>query len=240
MTISVDWICDGCGTIIRAPITNVTNAVHVTRPVHWVIDRGQVKCETCMAAPPYEPRHAQPNPPLITSYQTQPGHITDAPPPEPGRLSEEERLRLTGEEVNPYTRADQLRERMSGLRVGQGGEEFGGQHRPVAQPAPAYMAPGAGGVSSAHVQQAQPNAEISGTEYRPGGVGSTVFVDTRKSEFLGPEKIVAGVPSQTERCIGCGMVIQDGTNGGTSEAWRTASNSAFERGHTNCLDRIGR
>jgi hypothetical protein len=97
-------------------------------------------------------------------------------------------------------------------------------------------------VNPGPVQQATPATEIHTRDFRPGG-GNVVFQDTRDSEFLGPQKIEAGVPSVGSKvCIGCRHEINDGTVSGVAEAWRWAVNpeNGHERGHTDCLARIGR
>ena len=105
------------------------------------------------------------------------------------------------------------------------------------------VGPGGGGGAGTWAVTPVPAEAIAEDDprvFRPGQQGNIAFVDTRKGEFLGPEKIIAGVPSLTEKCIGCHLVIQDGTTSGTSEAWRLANDSTFERGHPHCLSRLGR
>lgn len=68
--------------------------------------------------------------------------------------------------------------------------------------------------------------------------GNFVFEDTRsQNEFLGPEKVTAGVPTTSERCLGfpgaCGQLIVDGS------AWRLVQGSLINRGHKACLDKAG-
>lgn len=222
-TIAVDWRCSGCGNVRRTDVTDVTASVAAFRPANWIIDRGRVRCDQCVLAAT---------------------RVTVTSPDGTTALHQGEWQ--SGEAPDPQTRVEQMRERMSGLHAGRSADA-----PPPVQPA--RMAPGMGGVSSAAVQQAPATHAAAATTYPPRDQGSTIntrdfrpgggniaFVDTRDSEFLGPPKTVAGVPQLTANCIGCNMKIADGTDGNPSEQWRMASNSTFERGHSRCLDKIGR
>lgn len=230
--VCIDWRCTGCGTVRRVDVDDPTKTVAGYRPPGWVMDRTSpttlsAVCDKCAST-------------------TSPSYAATAQVHRGAALGEA---------------ADEMRSRLSSLHSGRSSEAPGGAgiRQPVmttatvrgeggaqtqvplrgeggvpvtvtggqAAPAPARTLPGMDGHSSATV----------GT---PQGGSSIVFEDTRTTEFLGPEKTVAGVPSLMGICIGCKQKIQDGVDSGFAEAWRFASGSSVERGHPACLDKIGR
>ena len=244
-TITIDWRCGECGSVRRTDVTDPAAAVYVFRPANWVIDRGRAKCEQCVLKATKVTVTTPDGVVTDHSGEWQTGTTTaddmrarmsglHAARPEGGPIPPARMLPGTGgvSSANAVRRApnpgDPMRQPGVSLGPGGGGVETGG----------ITAAGGAGGSAGTRPPRDQ-GTDISSRELRPGG-GNIVFADTRRDEFLGPPKTVAGVPTLTEKCIGCHMGIADGTDGRPSEAWRLASNSLFERGHNACLDQMGR
>lgn len=267
-TVTLEWACSQCGALRRTRCTDITGAVYAFRPAGWTLGAGMASCDRC--TPSTAQLREQQNGSATmrerisglraggAAGEAQPDYgIRQAPQPVAygGNGAEDHILRDSEGKplaiIGPGGGAG--REGVPGTYITGGAGEGGTpgtwnattMHTPVeGEPMP-NPTPGPNGpkrVQQGPVQQAQPATEIHTRDFRPGG-GNVVFQDTRDSEFLGPQKIDAGVPSLGSKvCIGCRHEINDGTVSGVAEAWRWAQNpeNGHERGHTDCLARIGR
>lgn len=265
-TIAIDWRCKGCGNVRRTDVTDVTTSVIRYKPQGWNIVDGRIKCDACSikvttttpdgVTTIHRVQQGQTQTPDGMRAQLSGLHMGGVGGDEhnmgkpPGATA----TRAPG----PYETSERIDQQLyaegrptvvhdhEGNAIPLQGTEPPGQ-----QPPRTYGSAGGGADARpgqpVPVTPPQPNEnwavqpdERDPRVFRPGQGGNISFVDTRKSEFLGPEKIYAGVPSTTEKCIGCHLVINDGTSGGLAEGWRLANGSTFERGHHDCLAKIGR
>jgi len=268
-SISIDWRCKSCATVRRVDVDDISRSVAGYKPFGWLWGAdGSIRCDLCATkvtstAPDgvttiHQGQRGE-TAAEIRARMTgmhmggggsgqQPDYGSRQPPVTMGGGAPADNILRDGE-GNPIA------------IVGPGGAGVGSTETFVqagtGEPLPTYGAAGGGADAkpgtTIHVGDTPaPNPgwgvplgpqQGSSRDFRPGGGGNIVFEDTRHGEYLGPQKIEAGVPSLGSKvCIGCHQEINDGTVNGPAEAWRWASNpeSSSERGHPQCLARIGR
>jgi len=271
--ITIDWRCAGCGAVRRVDVDDVSRAVAGYKPPGWYWDNsGQLRCDLCgtkvttttpdgvttihqgqRGETPAEMRARMSGMRIGGGVGSGQPDYGIRQPPQP----------MTGTGGGPP--ADNILRDGEGNPIGIIGPGGAGQgyttqyvEAGTGAPMPTHGASGGGAdakpgatihVGGTPEWKGAPPVDLSqgGADnsklFRPGGGGNIVFEDTRTSEYLGPQKVEAGVPSLGSKiCIGCHHEINDGTVSGPAEAWRWASNpeSTTERGHPHCLQKIGR
>lgn len=249
--ITLEWSCKTCGGIRRVEVTDPVTSILAHKPAGWSFDDSVSsmcdRCTTQGVTSPHPARSADQVRDQLSGLRAggHPDGQSDQgirQPPQPyttvtmGGGSQDNVLR--DHEGNPIAVIGPG----GGGSGGPGSMGYGGADGSY----PRHTTGAAGGGADAQPRSGPipvPSGEPDSKVYRPDqvGPGGIAFEDTRSSEFLGPEKVVAGVPSLSARCVGvtatghrCGQVIADGSR------WRMANGSVYERGHSECLDRAGR
>lgn len=240
--VTLEWNCSRCGNIRRTECTDITGAVYAFRPAGWLFDGTRPVCSSC--APEVAPK------------------VTNIVPPSNvmrDRLDHGLRAGGAGEPdpADKFGMGKPMPAAQAPAFAGGGGVPHDilrdSEGKPVTVMGPGgagghgqegtYRTAGAGGGGGQWDAGTIPAPENSAVGRKEARFGNVVFEDTRKSEFVGPEKVMAGVPTLgSNTCVGCRREINDGTVNGVAEAWRWAQNpeNGVDRGHPECLAKIGR